>query len=169
MCYCVRPHTHWSTRSVMVAWLMDLLDRLSLILLHHRYMDFFFHLQSRSSTFFKFFWSSTFFRLLVAVVIFIVTQQLCDDGWWCSWWWKLNISPLGTSLKLGFCGKPNWAQRLNGNISHNFQCILSGNGTFPNISETSGHTLLEMNSNMRAASLQKDKRTEGWWEEMQTQ
>ena len=30
-----------------------------------------------------------------------------------------------TSLKLGFCGKPNWAQRLNGNISHNFQCILS--------------------------------------------
>ena len=22
-----------------------------------------------------------------------------------------------TSLKLGFCGKPNWAQRLNGNIS----------------------------------------------------
>ena len=66
-----------------------------------------------------------------------------------------------TSLKLGFCGKPNWAQRLNGNISHNFQCILSGNGTFPNISETSGHTLLEMNSNMRAASLQKDKRMEG--------
>ena len=44
---------------------------------------------------------------------------------------NLIFLSVGTSLKLGFCGKPNWAQRLNGNISHNFQCILSGNSNFP--------------------------------------
>ena len=50
--------------------------------------------------------------------------------WGCSRENLIFLS-VGTSLKLGFCGKPNWAQRLNGNISHNFQCILSGNSNFP--------------------------------------